>query len=142
MANEKNIKIKFKKEEEIPNIPINIESIDRAIRNLLSNAIKYSDNGKDIEVRVKMAEDKQYVEFSVKDNGIGIAKEHLDKIFERFYRVENATHSIKGTGLGLHLVKTTIEKHHHGKITVESKEKEGSIFRVFLPLLTDEEELA
>ena len=142
LADEKNIKINLKEQGEIPNIPINIESMDRVIRNLLSNAIKYSLNGKDIEVCIKLSDDRQSVMFSVKDNGIGIAKEHLEKIFERFYRVENATHTIKGTGLGLHLVKMTVEKHHHGKITVESKENEGSTFTVYLPLTTDETELA
>ena len=141
LADEKNIKINFAKAENIPNVPINIESMDRVIRNLLSNAIKYSLDGKDILVNLKLSEDKNNVEFSVKDNGIGIAKEHLEKIFDRFYRVENATHTIKGTGLGLHLVKMTIEQYHHGKITVESKENEGSTFTVFLPLKVDDSEL-
>lgn len=142
LADEKNIKIDFIKEENLPLVPINVESIDRVIRNLLSNAIKYSLEGKDIKVSVKLSEDKQYIEFSVKDNGIGIAKEHLEKIFERFYRVENAVHTVKGTGLGLHLVKMTIEKHHNGKIIVTSKEGEGSVFTVFLPLHVDDTELA
>lgn len=141
LADEKNIKIEFIKEENLPLVPINVESIDRVIRNLLSNAIKYSLEGKNIKVSVKLSEDKQYIEFSVKDNGIGIAKEHLEKIFERFYRVENAVHTVKGTGLGLHLVKMTIEKHHNGKITVTSKEGEGSIFTVDLPINIDESEL-
>lgn len=142
LADEKNIKIGFIQKGEVPKVPINIESMDRVIRNLLSNAIKYSPDGKNIEVLLKLSEDKQYAEFSVKDNGMGIAKEHLEKIFERFYRVENATHTIKGTGLGLHLVKMTVEKHHHGRITVQSKENEGSVFTVYLPLSTDEAELA
>lgn len=141
LAEEKNIEISFYKEQEIPNIPINIESIDRVIRNLLSNAIKYSFDNTQIIVNTGLSDDKQYVKFSVKDNGIGIEKEHLEKIFERFYRVENATHTIKGTGLGLHLVKITVEKHHHGKITVTSKINEGSVFTVFLPITTDESEL-
>ena len=142
LADEKDIKINFEQENNIPTIPINVESMDRVIRNLLSNAIKYSLNGKDILVKIKQSDDKNFVEFSVKDNGIGIAKEHLEKIFDRFYRVENATHTIKGTGLGLHLVKMTVEKHHHGKITVTSKENEGSIFTVYLPVKIDESELA
>ena len=140
LANEKNITIDLQKEDNIPNVPINVESMDRVIRNLLSNAIKYSENGKPIIVSVKKNED--YVEFSVKDNGIGIAKEHLEKIFDRFYRVENATHTVKGTGLGLHLVKMTVEKHHHGEITVTSEEGKGSTFTVKLPLNIDENELA
>lgn len=140
LADEKNIKINFVKEEEIPPVPINVESMDRVIRNLLSNAIKYSLDGKDIEVCVRKNQD--YIEFSVKDNGIGMAKEHLEKIFDRFYRVENAVHTVKGTGLGLHLVKMTVEKHHHGTITVSSTEGIGSTFTVKLPRNIDENELA
>ena len=142
LADEKNIKIAFEKEDNLPNVPINVESMDRVIRNLLSNAIKYSLDGKDILVKARLTEDKKNFEFSVKDNGLGMAKEHLDKIFERFYRVENAVHTIKGTGLGLHLVKMTVEKHHNGKITVTSKENVGSTFTVTLPLSISEEELA
>ncbi len=141
LADEKNININFEKTGEVPKIPMNIESIDRVIRNLLSNAIKYSDNGKDILVTVKLQENANFVEFSVKDNGIGIAKEHLDKIFDRFYRVENATHTVKGTGLGLHLVKLTVENYHNGRIIVSSKENEGSTFTVILPVNVNEEDL-
>ena len=141
LADEKNIKISFEKQENLPPIPMNIESIDRVIRNLLSNAIKYSPDGKDIFVTVGLAEDNQNIKFTVRDTGIGIAKEHLEKIFDRFYRVENATHTVKGTGLGLHLVKMTIEKHHAGKITVTSVENEGSTFTVLLPLTTQEDDL-
>ena len=141
LADEKNININFEKEDNLPLVPINVESIDRVIRNLLSNAIKYSLDGKDIFVKLYLSSDKKSILFSVKDNGIGIAKEHLEKIFDRFYRVENATHTIKGTGLGLHLVKMTVEQYHHGKITVESKENYGSTFTVMLPLAVDENEL-
>ena len=141
LADEKNIKISFEKQENLPPIPMNIESIDRVIRNLLSNAIKYSPDGKDIFVTVGLAEDNENIKFTVRDTGIGIAKEHLEKIFDRFYRVENATHTVKGTGLGLHLVKMTIEKHHAGKITVTSVENEGSTFTVLLPLTTQEDDL-
>ena len=141
LADEKNIKINFIKEE-VPTVPMNVESMDRVVRNLLSNAIKYSLDGKDIEVCVRENKEKECVEFSVKDNGIGMAKEHLEKIFDRFYRVENAVHTVKGTGLGLHLVKMTIEKHHHGTISVTSTEGVGSTFTVQLPLIIDENELA
>ncbi len=141
LADEKNIKINFEKADEVPKIPINIESIDRVIRNLLSNAIKYSDKGKDILVTLKLQENGNFVEFSVKDNGIGIAKEHLDKIFDRFYRVENATHTVKGTGLGLHLVKLTVENYHNGRVIVTSKENEGSTFTVILPVNVNEDDL-
>lgn len=141
LAEEKHMRISLNFEKTLPKIPINIESIDRVIRNLLSNAIKYSQENTDIIVNAELSEDKNFVVFSVKDNGIGIAKEHLEKIFDRFYRVENATHTVKGTGLGLHLVKMTIEQHHNGKITVKSKENEGSTFTVALPVKIDESEL-
>ena len=141
LADEKNIKINFEKEENLPSVPINIESIDRVIRNLLSNAIKYSPDGKDIFVTAGLSDNKEHFKFTVRDTGIGIAKEHLEKIFDRFYRVENATHTVKGTGLGLHIVKMTIEKHHAGKITVTSVENEGSTFTVELPIVIDENEL-
>ncbi len=141
LADEKDISIDFKILNDIPLVPVNIESIDRVIRNLLSNAIKYSENGKNILVSVNISEDNQFVTFSVRDNGIGIPKEHLDKIFDRFYRVENATHSVKGTGLGLHLVKMTVEKYHNGKITVSSVENEGSTFTVYLPIHVSDDEL-
>ena len=141
LADEKNIQIHFDKENNLPAVPMNVESIDRVIRNLLSNAIKYSPKGREIFVNISKSEDKQNIRFSVRDTGIGIAKEHLEKIFDRFYRVENATHTVKGTGLGLHLVKMTIEKHHNGKITVTSKENEGSEFTVLLPLTIDEDDL-
>ena len=142
LADEKDIKINFSAPTDLPHVPVNVESMDRVIRNLLSNAIKYSGDGKNITVSAGLNDDKTQFVFSVKDSGIGMAKEHLDKIFDRFYRVENATHTVKGTGLGLHLVKMTVEQHHHGKITVASKEGEGSVFTVYLPLNIDESELA
>lgn len=141
LAEEKGMKISLNFEKDLPKVPINIESIDRVIRNLLSNAIKYSRENTNIIVNAGLSGDKNFIIFSVKDNGIGIAKEHLEKIFDRFYRVENATHTVKGTGLGLHLVKMTIEQHHNGKITVTSKENEGSTFTVALPVNIDESEL-
>ena len=142
LADEKNMKIIYENENNLNNVPLNVESIDRVIRNLLSNAIKYSNENTDIIVKTGITQDKEFAWFSIKDNGIGISKENLTKIFDRFYRVENATHTVKGTGLGLHLVKMTIEQYHNGKITVESEENVGSTFTVYLPLNIDENELA
>ena len=76
---------------------------------------------------------------TVTDNGCGIAPEHQKKIFDRFYRVENNTHTIKGTGLGLNLVKTTIEKHHNGRVFVHSEVGKGATFGFVLPVITVEE---
>jgi len=134
LANEKNITMSVIKEPDLPLIQINRDSIARALNNLISNAIKYSPEGSRIKVRAEIASDTNYVEISVEDNGIGIPQEHLKKIFDRFYRVENDTHTVKGTGLGLHLVKITVEKHHQGKVFVTSQVNQGSKFGFRLPI--------
>lgn len=133
LAEEKNITFSIIKEPNLPDLPINVDSIERALNNILSNAIKYSPENGRIKVRVELARDPNFVEISVEDQGIGIPEEHQKKIFERFYRVENDTHTVKGTGLGLHLVKITIEKHHNGEVFVKSKPGDGSTFGFRLP---------
>lgn len=138
LAEEKNITFSIIKEPNLPELPINVDSIERALNNLLSNAIKYSPENGRIKVRVELARDPGFVEVSVEDQGIGIPEEHQKKIFERFYRVENDTHTVKGTGLGLHLVKITIEKHHKGEVFVKSKPGDGSTFGFRLPIKPDE----
>ena len=100
--------------------------------NLLTNAIKYSPKGKKIKVKVEKVKD--FVEITVEDEGIGISEENQKKVFDRFYRVENKTHTVKGTGLGLHLVKIAIERHHNGEVFVKSKLNEGSTFGIKLPI--------
>jgi len=137
IAEEKELTFSVIIEPNLPKAYINPESIERAIKNLLSNAIKYSHKGGRVKVRAEIDKSGQNIELSVEDNGIGIGQEHLPKIFDRFYRVENATHTIKGTGIGLHLVKVAIEKHHDGQVFVESQENEGSTFGFKLPILKD-----
>lgn len=132
LANEHNLKINISKPDDIPVIMFNYDSIERAFTNLLSNAIKYSPDNANIDI--KLTSDKENVTVTVTDEGCGIAQEHLKKIFDRFYRVENATHTIKGTGIGLHLVKTTIEKYHNGKVFVQSEVGKGSTFGFSLPI--------
>lgn len=142
LGEEKNLTFSLIKEPDLPEIPINADSIERALNNLLSNAIKYSPENGRIKVRAEIAHDPAFIEVSVEDQGCGIPEEHQKKIFERFYRVENDTHTVKGTGLGLHLVKITIEKHHKGEVFVKSKPNEGSTFGFRLPInpVDDEEE--
>ncbi len=132
LLEQNNIKLSVQKNGEIPDFMFNFNSIQRALTNLLSNAIKYSPVN--TEITVKVERDGEDVKVSVTDQGCGIAPEHLKKLFDRFYRVENATHTIKGTGLGLQLVKTTIEKHHQGKVFVTSEVGKGSTFGFTLPL--------
>lgn len=132
LADEKHIKINFEKAEEKLVLPINIANIERVFNNLISNAIKYSPENGCIEIKLKT--ESNYADISVKDQGPGIEEKHLEKLFDRFYRVENSVHTVKGTGLGLYLVKTTVEKHHGGKVYVKSKVNEGSTFGIKLPL--------
>ncbi len=135
LAQEKNVNFTVEKESEIPKIPYNEESIERVITNLVSNAVKYAPENSSINIKAKISDKMQgFVEVTVSDKGIGISKEHQAKIFDRFYRVENDTHTIKGTGLGLHIVKVTIEKHHGGKVFVESEPNKGSTFGFYLPI--------
>lgn len=134
IAEEKQVTFSVITEPDLPQVYVNAESIERAVKNLLSNSIKYSHKGGRIKLRAEIDRTGDYLQVTVEDNGIGIPKEHLDKIFERFYRVEDKVHSIKGTGLGLHLVKLTIEKHHGGQVFVDSRVNEGSIFGFRLPL--------
>ena len=141
LAKEHDLTISIMKEPDLPEIYLNIDSISRAFMNILSNAIKYSPDGKRIKIRAERSRDGEFVEISVEDQGAGISEKDQKKVFDRFYRCENATHSVKGTGLGLHLVKVTIEKHHAGQVFVHSKEGEGSTFGFRLPINLPQEEI-
>jgi two-component system phosphate regulon sensor histidine kinase PhoR len=99
--------------------------------NLLDNAIKYSNSGSIIAIQA--ASSNGEIVISVRDQGIGIAKKHLPRLFERFYRVDKArSRKLGGTGLGLAIVKH-IAQAHGGRISVESTLGEGSIFTLYLP---------
>ena len=137
LVQDRNISINVHKDDNIPEFMFNYNGIERAMTNFLSNAIKYSPDNSSIEINIRNIPDTDEVEVTVRDYGCGIAPEHQKKIFDRFYRIENNVHSVKGTGLGLHLVKTTIEKYHNGKIFVHSQLGEGSIFGFVLPTKVD-----
>ncbi|CCY25327.1 two-component sensor histidine kinase [Brachyspira sp. CAG:484] len=139
LTKDNNVQIKITKDDNIPEFLFNYDSIERALTNLLSNAIKYSPANSQIDVRASYSPQNNEIEISVTDQGCGIAPEHQKKIFDRFYRVENNTHTIKGTGLGLNLVKTTVEKHHGGKVFVISEVGKGSTFGFKLPAAKIEE---
>ncbi len=106
--------------------------ITNVIFNLLDNAVKYSKSNPEIELST---ENKNgWVIVQVKDNGIGIPKEHLTQIFERFYRVPTGNiHNVKGFGLGLSYVKRIIDV-HKGKIKVDSALGKGTRFRLYFPV--------
>ena len=134
LLKEHNLTIETEKDENIPTLIFNYDAIARALTNYLSNAIKYAPQDSTIKVKLYKDIENNQVVVTVRDEGIGIAPEFQKKVFERFYRVENKTHSVKGTGLGLHLVKTTIEKHHFGHVFVNSQPNCGSTFGFSLPI--------
>lgn len=110
--------------------------ITNVIFNLLDNAVKYGKGEPAISIKTENKGNNLLV--SVKDNGIGIPKEHIEQIFERFFRVPTGNvHDVKGFGLGLSYVKKIIDS-HHGKIKVESLINKGTKFILYFPLNTKE----
>ena len=133
--NKKKLTLNIEYQDNIPKYLYgDIKHLKVIITNILSNAIKYSPDGSRVKIRAERARVGDFIEVSVEDQGPGIPEEYQKKIFDRFFRVENATHSIKGTGLGLHLVKISVEKHHGGEVFVHSKIGEGSTFGFRLPI--------
>ena len=102
-----------------------------ALANLLDNAVKYSDEGSNVEVSVAATGD--VVRLAVRDEGIGIPTRELERIFERFYRVDRArSRQTGGTGLGLAIVRH-VARNHGGAVLVDSREGEGSMFTLVIP---------
>ncbi|MFN0084153.1 MAG: sensor histidine kinase [Blastocatellia bacterium] len=119
-------------EQPLPDIVIDTEAIGQAVLNLLDNAVKYSGESKEIVVKLGM--EGPFAAIAVTDRGVGIAREEIGKVFDKFYRVgNNLVHDVKGSGLGLAIVKHIIEA-HRGKVMVESEPGRGSTFIIHLPI--------
>ena len=117
---------------QLPPARIDTDAVAQAFMNLLDNAVKYSGPAKEIEVRLGRRDN--FATVSVTDHGIGIPREEHEKIFEKFYRVSTGlVHDVKGSGLGLSLVKH-IAKAHGGRVAVESEVGRGSTFTLYLPV--------
>lgn len=108
--------------------------IEQVLTNLLTNAIRYGD-GKPVKINVEKLNDQ--ISISVSDQGIGIAPENIEKIFDRFERAGMSASEVSGLGLGLFITKQIV-KAHHGDITVESTPGKGSTFKVTLPISINE----
>ncbi len=122
--------------DDLPIVKGEAELLHRVFLNLISNAIKYSPNGGQVSIAANRSDASVIV--SVADEGIGIAKSAQDRIFESFFRVDNAdSRRTGGTGLGLALVKEAVSQ-HGGRVWVESQEGKGSTFFVSLPALESE----
>ncbi len=122
---------------DLPAIRADSARLQEALYNLLDNAVKYSREDSDIQLSARRRDGE--IELSVSDNGIGIGKEDLPRIFERFYRVDKARSpdKVRGTGLGLAIVKH-IAQLHGGRVEAESELGRGTAIRITLPLRTDE----
>ena len=144
-AQKKNITFIFEKELEGADslkVWIDLNNFDKVLMNVLSNAFKYTHEGGNIEVLLKTGHNdayrsalKDYFEIDITDNGIGIDKNKIEQIFERFYQIDNdMTQSNFGTGIGLHLSRSLVEL-HHGIIKAENREDgQGTRFIIRLPL--------
>jgi signal transduction histidine kinase/predicted metal-dependent phosphoesterase TrpH len=134
-ASEKGIDIEFKVSRSTQKISCHESSMYRALVNLLSNALKYTPRGGKVEVALITYINKRgtgVMEISIKDNGIGICEEDLEKIFEPYYRGKNIS-TEEGKGIGLSFVKEVVDL-HGGKILVQSEPNKGSTFSILLPI--------
>jgi len=123
---------------DFPLVEADPDKMDQILTNLVNNAIKYSPRGGQIRIVGRLGEPGE-VTVRVSDEGMGIAREHLPKLFERFYRVDNRDNrEIGGTGIGLALVKALTEA-HHGMASVDSEIGKGSVFTLSLPIHQPEE---
>ncbi|WEV41236.1 cell wall metabolism sensor histidine kinase WalK [Lactobacillus sp. ESL0684] len=112
-------------------VEIDTDKMAQVIDNVVNNAIKYSPDGG--VITVKLQQDQQQIILNIADQGLGIPREDLHKIFDRFYRVDKARSRAQGgTGLGLAIAKEIVED-HHGQIWATSSEGKGSVFHIALP---------
>jgi len=129
-AKDKGLQIESKISPGLPLLRIDRLQIERVLDNILSNAIKFTPEGGKIKIIAFQKDNSIFT--SVSDTGIGISKDDLPNLFDKYYRSQGAT-NIKGTGLGLSIVKSVIDA-HKGKITVESEEGKGTTFTFQIPV--------
>ncbi len=131
----KKIFFKIDVSKSLPMVKADENALLQILVNLVSNAIKFIKKG-GIWIKVKQWDKGKYIKFSIQDTGIGIGKRYLEKIFEKFYRIEAIAHTIPGTGLGLAIAKDLVEK-HEGKIWVESEVRKGTTFYFTIPVFAE-----
>lgn len=139
-AEKKRHKVELRLCPDLPPVRCDSDRIMQVMLNLLSNAIKYTPAGGRIVITTKMVEADNpqspplvYVE--VRDNGIGVAPENLNRVFSRFEQIESMEHHTDGTGLGMSICRMIVEQGHAGKIDLRSKLGEGSTFFFTLPVI-------
>ncbi|MBS4028289.1 MAG: response regulator [Ignavibacteriales bacterium] len=132
---EKKVSLQFKIENDVDVISVDQTRFQQILVNLISNAIKFSPEGKTISVSMQRKEND--IEFSVRDEGKGIAQEEIHKLFQPFHQVGD--NKVGGTGLGLAISKRLVEL-HGGKIWIESEEEKYSEFKFLLPIVVSKDE--
>ena len=132
LSDKKKIKFNFEPSQEFPKVACDAERIIQVLTNLVANAIKFTPESGSVTVRMEQVPD-EHIHITVADTGIGIQKENLDRIFERFEQVKGASPAgEKGTGLGLAICQELV-KLHGGEIWAESEPGKGSRFTISLP---------
>ncbi len=135
-AEKNGVELLFEFADKLPEAEFDRERIVQVLINLIGNAIKFSPKGGQVSLNVQHRDEELVI--SVTDTGVGIPKNELLKIFDRFYRAEHQREEVQGTGLGLSIVQKIVTR-HGGRIEVESEIGRGSIFTVFLPLVSKPE---
>jgi heavy metal sensor kinase len=133
MAQIKDVQLKFVDDSftKVEGDPLHLRQL---ILNLVENGIKYTPSGGDVELRVRGDRENKVVKIEVSDTGVGIAQEDLERVFDRFFRVDKArSRETGGTGLGLNICRLIVEA-HQGQIWVESELGKGSTFTVTVPM--------
>lgn len=132
-AKEMGIKLYLKKTDSPIIVSIDPQKMGLVFSNLVSNAIKYNIENGEVTMEIKKQEEKPFVEVSVRDTGIGIPSEEMQRLFTKFFRADNAQKTVAdGTGLGLYIARNIVRR-HGGDIWAESELNRGSIFHVTIP---------
>jgi signal transduction histidine kinase len=134
LAEQRNIALTTGIDVGVPIIYADWEKLRRVVENLATNAIKFTQKGGSVHIQVRTTEDKEFVIISVRDTGIGIKREDMDRVFDKFTQSDKSSmRRYRGSGLGLAVVKELVEL-HNGTITIESVYKEGTTFEVRIPV--------
>ncbi|MEE9370195.1 MAG: ATP-binding protein, partial [Sedimentisphaerales bacterium] len=137
-AEEKNIEVIGQKPIVFDQVYVDKDMIRQVIVNLLSNAVKYTPCGGSVKIETEVDEIAGLARVIVTDTGVGIPEDEIERVFDKFYRVDANKNKAEGTGLGLSLVKQIVEKVHNGRVFVTSQVDAGSTFGLELPLATRE----
>jgi signal transduction histidine kinase len=141
ITHKKHIAVVIEIGAELDAVTLDQHKFKQVLYNLLSNAVKFSDDGGQVGIRVRRLDTHQF-EVQVRDTGIGIKAEHINRLFTEFEQLDSGTaRRFEGTGLGLALTKKIIE-FQGGRIIVESELGKGSVFTVVLPVMTGETDTA